>query len=294
MHARRLFRSVSITLILTLLLSGCVANPPGASEQGTPGASVYYKLPLLSIQIAYDFINKHLQVSISGEIQTPLGAFGITTGVSFVEKRFQGVRILTVQTGNKKFVYKLDQGRPYSINIPSDENGNTQIIYSGGDENLSIVIPNPTNETIAGLKEKLKAEQEARGLAEQQARDAESKTQSGAQSQTEQPPVESVQIPTPQPYQPLTPEQCQQRIAQYVPGQYFYAPRECQSMLDDYKRQLQQQEYEAQHRQREADYNQERQAEAARRKADADAYRRQQQIQQVGNILNNIIRRRRP
>lgn len=105
-------------------------------------------------------------MSVNGEIQTPLGTFGISTGVSFVEQRYAGVRTLTVETARHKVVYRLEQGHPYSINLPSDENGDTQVIYSGTDDNLTVRIPNPTNETVAELKEKLKEERDARAHAE--------------------------------------------------------------------------------------------------------------------------------
>jgi hypothetical protein len=143
---------MSSLMLLALLAGAC---------GGQGNLSPYYKFPIIPIKIAYDVLSQSLTVSFSGEIQTPVGAFGLTTGVGFSEQKASGLRTLTIQTGGKSYVYKLERGQRYSINVPSDENGQTQVRYSGEDENLSIVIPNPTTETVAGLREQLKAAQEA-------------------------------------------------------------------------------------------------------------------------------------
>jgi hypothetical protein len=155
------------------LTVGCVSPNPQSpqSSQSLPSSpgpeasqklSVYYKTPIIPIKVEYDVLNQTLSLSISGELQTPVGAFGVSTGVTTAQRKFSGVRTLTIRAGEMIYVYKLDTGNRYSINLPSDENGQAKVIYSGDDDNLSIVIPNPTGETVAGLREQLKAEQEAR------------------------------------------------------------------------------------------------------------------------------------
>jgi hypothetical protein len=295
MNTRRVLSPASVILIAVLLAAGC------DTQQVTPVGNVYYKLPLLPIQITYDFINQHLQVSLNGEIQTPIGTFGVSAGAAFVEKRFQGVRTLTVETARNKVVYRLEQNRPYSITLPSDENGNTQVIYSGTDDNLLIRIPNPTNETVAGLKEQLRAEQEARQRAEaQQSATPEPQRREGQPGSSEFAPA-----PTATPTQALTREQCQQLVAQYDPNKFLYIPPECQDVFQAYlhylqeqaaeaQRRQQQQEYEEARQRQQEEYEQQRQEAEARRRAEENARRRQQQMQQLGNTINSIIHHRRP
>lgn len=294
MRARSHHFSISVILIFAVLLSSCTGingtSGNGTGQEGTPILAATYTLPLLPIQIAYDFLSKKISVSISGRIQTPIGTFGISTGLGVAEKKFGGVRTLIVEAGDKRYVYKLEKGRPYRISLPSDENGKTEVNYPGDDENLIITIPNPTDETIADLKEKLKEEQEAHERDK-----AQSQAQSEGQGTTGESGNGTGEVaPTPTPKQELTTEQCRQLVAQYNPDQFLYVPPECQDMLEAYKRHLQEQEYARKQRQREEENERERREEIRQREAEESARRKQQQIEQWGNVIGNIIRRRRP
>lgn len=283
-----------VILIVAILLAGCGTGGYNRS------VSVSYAPPLLPIEITYDLSTGQIKLALNGRIQTPLGTFKVSYSATSIDKRFNGVRTLTVVTGTNKYVYKLEPGRPYSIRLPSDENGEAEVRYSGTDDNVEIVIPNPTSETIAELKQKLQEEQEARQRAE--ANNAESTTTEG---QTEQI-VEPVpyQTPTPPQQRVLTSQECQELVAQYTPGKFLYIPSECQDMFRAYEAYLKQQEYEARRRQqqeeyearrrqqREDDENEQREAERRRREDDA-ARRRQQRIEQWGNVIEGILRRRR-
>lgn len=286
------YNLITIILIFVTLFTGCNNTPPSStSVSPVPGGGIYYKLPLIPLKITYDIINNSLSVSISEEVQTPIGTFGITAGETFIKKRFPGVRTLTILTGNKKYVYRLEPGHPYSIMLPSDENGKSQVIYSGTDDNLSIVIPNPTNETVANLKAQLQQEQEARARAE-----AQLNSQPSPQGQTVA--TGNIPIPTPSPTptprQELTQEQCQELIDRYASGKFVYFPIECQDMFQSYQRYAQQQEYQARQRRQQEEYQQQRQAEAARRRAEASERTKQRIIQEAGNTIDKLIRRRRP
>lgn len=135
-------------------------------QQGESGVSPYYQLPVIPIKVSYDVLSRKLQVSVSGSIQTPVGTFGATASAGPSPKQFSGVRTLTIESGTGKYVYQLERGKRYSISLPSDENGEAKVVYSGTDDNLSIVIPNPTGDTVGELRRRLKEEQGARGRAD--------------------------------------------------------------------------------------------------------------------------------
>ena len=296
-NTRGAYRLIATVLIFAILSAGCASN--GVA----PSVTVSYSPPLLPIEITYDFTTEQIKVSLSGRIQTPLGTFKVTYGAKSIEKRYNGVRTLIVITGTKKYVYELEHGRPYSIKLPSDENGQTEIRYSGTDENLEIEIPNPTNETIADLKQRLKEEQEARERAEgSSTATPESESQTGQVESVE--PTPPPQTPTPVPKQVLTSQECQELIAQYTPGKFLYIPPECQDMFQAYRSYLQEQEYETKRRQEQEEYDatrrqqqdnheRDRQEDAARRRKEEAAHKRQQKIERWANIIDGIVRRRR-
>jgi hypothetical protein len=292
---RNVSRLTVIILIAAILSAGCV------NREVTPSVTVTYAPPLLPIEITYDVLSGQLKVALSGRIQTPLGSFKVSFAAASIAKRYNGVRTLTLITGDRKVVYELEHGRPYSIKLPSDENGETEVRYSGNDENLEISIPNPTDETIAELKEKLREEQEAHGEGDGSAVATDS-------PESETPAAETQPLltpsPTPQAQRVLTLKECQELVAQYVPGQFLYVPSECQDMFRAYQAYLQQQEYEsrrkqeqeaadARRKQEQADYEREQQEELRRRKEEADAQRREQKIRQWTNVIDEILRSRR-
>lgn len=289
----RIFHSTLVILIVAILLAGC--SNGGVSSS----VSVSYSPPLLPIEITYDLSTGQIKLALNGRIQTPIGTFKASYAATSIGRRYDGVRTLTVITGTNKYVYKLEPGRPYSIRLPSDENGQAEVRYSGTDENVEIVIPNPTNETVAELRQKLQEEQEARQRAEagSAAPSPESQTEGILQ------PV-PYQSPTP-PQQPvLTSQECQELVARYTPGTFLYIPPECEDMFRAYQSYLQQQEYEAKQRQQREEYEarqkqqqedreRDRREEEQRRKDDEAARRRQQRIEQWSNIIEGILRRRR-
>lgn len=296
-NTKRSYRLAAAILTFAILSTSCV-------NQGVvPSATVSYSPPLLPIEITYDLTTGQIRVSVSGRIQTPLGTFKVSFGAKSIEKRYNGVRTLTIITGTKKYVYQLENGRPYSIKLPSDENGQTEVRYSGADENLEIEIPNPTNETIAELKQRLKEEQEAREHPEGASTPTpEPEGQTGQAETVDATPMP--QAPTPAPKQVRTSQECQELIAQYTPGKFLYVPPECEDMFRAYQSYLQQQEYEAKRkqeqeeyearrRQQQEDYERDRREEAARRREEEAARRRQRQIEQWTNIIDGIVRRRR-
>lgn len=163
MKPQRTHTSIATVLGLAILLSSCTS---GTTQQPSPIGGVTYKPSFLPIKITYDFFSKAISVSFSDEIQTPLGTFGYVLGAKIAEKKFESVRKLKIQAGDKLYVYKLERGTSYSIAIPTDENGKTEISYTGTDDDVTITIPNPTSDTVADLKARLKEEQEARQRAE--------------------------------------------------------------------------------------------------------------------------------
>jgi hypothetical protein len=272
---RRLY---AVILISAIFLTGC------GSQGIAPSSTVSYSPPLLPIEIAYDLITGQIRVLLSGQIATPLGTFKVSFGATTIARRYNGVRTLTIITGTKKYVYELEHGRPYSIKLPSDENGQTEIRYSGTDENLEIEIPNPTNETVAELKQKLKEEQEAHE------RDRGVTTTPGNDGQSGQPEnVVPLQSPTPLPQQVLNSQECQELIAQYTPNKFLYIPPECQDMFRAYQSYLRQQEYEARRNQEQQGYRDE----AERRRREREADKRRREIEKWAGTIGGIVRRRR-
>ena len=243
-------------LVLCSLASGC------NGRQGEGGVEGYYQLPLIPIKVSYDFVSKKLKVAISGQIQTPIGTFGVTASVGSSPKQFNGVRTLTLETGTRKYVYQLERGKRYSINLPSDENGEAKVVYSGTDENLSIVIPNPTNETVGELRRKLKEEQEARERAEAGVRDGdepdETYTEEAAEAERQR-------------AQDAEDQRERERIAQdEAYRRQLELERQRREAAELREQQSQQREQEAQRRAQEA----ERQAQEARRQREEMADRR--------------------
>lgn len=283
-----------VILIVAILSAGCGNGGVNSS------VSVSYSPPLLPIEITYDVSTGQIKLALNGRIQTPLGTFKVSYAATSIDRRFNGVRTLTVVTGTNKYVYKLEPGRPYSIRLPSDENGEAEVRYSGTDDNVEIVIPNPTTETVAELKQRLQEEQEARQRAE--ANNAESSTTEGQTEEIIQP--VPYQSPTPPQQRVLTSQECQELVAQYTPNRFVYIPPECQDMLRAYQAYLQQQEYEARRRQeqeeyearrrqQQEDYERDRREQERRQREDEAARRRQQRIEQWSNVIEGILRRRR-
>lgn len=187
MNSVRARRIVSVTfLAVCLSAAGCGGGQQGTSS-GSGGASggvgVFYELPLIPIRVTYDLVTGRLQVSISGKLQTPIGTFGVTPNVSTAPRQFGGARTLTIRAGDKTYIYRLDKGQRYSISLPSDENGEAKVIYSELDNDLSVVIPNPTSDTVAGLREQLRAEQEARQREQEEAAARETELRNGSRQE---------------------------------------------------------------------------------------------------------------
>ena len=155
---------VGISLLLYSLTGGCGGRQAGG------GISVDYTPPFVPIKVSYDFVDRKLQVSMSGRIQTPIGGLGATASAESAPEEFAGVRTLTLESGADKYVYQLEKGKSYSISLPSDVNGEAKVIYSGADDNLSIVIPQPTSENVGELLRRFDKEQEADQQAEAEAR----------------------------------------------------------------------------------------------------------------------------
>lgn len=161
MKAKRIHTSVAASLILVTLLNGCV--PPGGGVGGdnrhaSTRAVATYKPPFLPIEVAYDLLNDKLSVYISNKIQSPLGTIGFSAGVTVEEdeKKYEGIRVLRIEAGDKIYIYNLEKGRPYRITIPTDFYGKTELRLTGEDENITVSIPHPTAETVAELKERLR------------------------------------------------------------------------------------------------------------------------------------------
>jgi hypothetical protein len=277
---QRLYRHVAAILVSAILLTGCANRGIG------PSSFVSYSPPLLPIEIAYDLITGQIKVLLSGRISTPLGTFKAAFGATSIATGYNVVRTLTIITGTRKYVYELEHGRPYSIKLPSDENGQTGVRYSGTDDNLEIEIPNPTNETVAGLKQQLKNEHEAHQATVTASATPETVniTQPG---QAEN--VDPFQLPTPLPRQNLNSQECQELIAQYTPNKFLYIPPECQDMFRAYQSYLRQQEYEARRNQEQQEYRDE----AERLRKEQEAEKRRREIEKWANTIGGILRRRR-
>ena len=277
----RPYHRLAAIIIFAILSTSCV------NRATAPSVTVSYSPPLLPIEIVYELTTGQIKVMLSGKISTPLGTFKASFGASSVAKRYNGVRTLTIITGTIKYVYELEHGRPYSIKLPSDENGQTEVRYSGTDDNLEINIPNPT-----GMKPSPDSNSSLRTSKKHTKLRAEpSVTQeSGTLTQPELPKnVEPFQIPTPLPRQVLNTQECQELIAQYSPEKFSYIPPECQDMFRAYQDYLRQKEQE---RQQDID-DQERRDDAERQRKDDKARKRRQQVERWSTIIEGIVRRRR-
>lgn len=167
MKSKRLQSSVADLLIVVMIFAGCGGTSGGGGGGGrevSPFSTVSITLPLLPIEIAYDFINDKIKVAISNRIHTPLGTFALSGGVTAeaqkylaAERKFKGIRKLMLQAGSKLEVYRLEDGRPYSISIPTDVNGKTRLENWGPDGDIKVIVPNPTPETIAELRAEIEA-----------------------------------------------------------------------------------------------------------------------------------------
>ncbi|MCP9495206.1 MAG: hypothetical protein MSG64_12240 [Pyrinomonadaceae bacterium MAG19_C2-C3] len=313
MNTKRVSLHISVTLILSLFLTNCVTNKRGGvSYEVAPSAELTYSTPLLPIQISFDLLTYKISVTINRKIQTPLGTFGMSIKPSRMEKqienRFGGVRILIIAAGDQRYVYELEKGRPYRISLPTDENGKTEVSYTGIDEDLQITIPNPTSETMAELRQKLKDAEDARESAEAEYK-ALLEGQMGGERGNNAVPDNSTPLtaqtpdPSPMEYQPFTREECEKKVAEYRPNKFFLVPLECKDILEDYKRRLQQQEYESAPTEQEQETTRqemeadelERRTEKARRKAEATARKERiilKTIEEGSKVLVEVFRGR--
>lgn len=161
MKPNSLHSSVANLLIAVMIFTGCAGGSGGGGgRQSTPTGTVSFGLPFLPIEIAYDFLNDKIKVSISNKIQTPLGTFGFSAGVVLeerryeaAEKKYKNTRKLRIEAGDKLRIYKLEDGREYDIRIPTDVDGNARIKTDG--EDIVVSIPNPSPETVAELREEI-------------------------------------------------------------------------------------------------------------------------------------------
>jgi hypothetical protein len=164
MKPKPIHSSIADFLIIVMIFTGCAEG--GGSNNGTEVTSsgaVSLTLPFIPIEIVYDFLSNKIRVSISNKIQTPFGTFGISAGVVveekkyiLEEKKYKSLRKLRIEAGDKLYIYKLEKDRKYSINIPTDVDGNTKLETTGTDGDITVIIPHPTNETIAELREKIR------------------------------------------------------------------------------------------------------------------------------------------
>lgn len=169
MKSKSIQTSLADLLIVVMIFAGCggTSGGGGGGTSYTPVGSVSVTLPLLPIEIAYDFINDKVKVSISNKIQTPIGTFAISGGVLAEEKKylaaerkFKGVRKLRIEAGTQMEIYRIEDGRPYSVNIPTDVNGQTRLENWGSEGDIRVIVPNPTPETVAQLKAEIAALQQ--------------------------------------------------------------------------------------------------------------------------------------
>lgn len=169
MKSKSIQTSLADLLIVVMIFAGCggTGGGGGGGTSYTPVGSVSVTLPLLPIEIAYDFINDKVKVSISNKIQTPIGTFAISGGVVAEEKKylaaerkFKSVRKLRIEAGTQMEIYRLEDDRPYSVNIPTDVNGQTRLENWGSEGDIRVIVPNPTPETIAQLKAEIAALQQ--------------------------------------------------------------------------------------------------------------------------------------
>jgi hypothetical protein len=194
MKQRRLQSSLADLLIIVMIFTACGGTGGGGGGGGsvTPSARVTYSPPFLPIDISYDFFSNKLSVSLSSKIQTPLGAFKISGGAVIdqglylaAEKKYQSARKLRIEAGDTLHIYKLEDGKQYSIKIPTDVYGESKVETSGTDGDIVISIPHPTDETIAGLRARndslagqlreLRAREEAQAQSAAQENDAPSR-----------------------------------------------------------------------------------------------------------------------
>lgn len=183
MKQKRLRASIADLLIIVLIFTACGGNRGDGGGTGTvkPTAKVSFSPFFLPIEIAYDFLNNKISVTLSRKIQTPLGTFAFSGGVVAEEgrylaamKQYDSTRLLRIEAGDKLHIYKLEEGKQYSIKIPTDVYGESRVETFGTDGDITISIPHPTDETIAELRAKvegLKAQlEEARAREEERAR----------------------------------------------------------------------------------------------------------------------------
>ena len=164
MKPNSLHSSITNLLIVVMIFTGCAGGSGGGGgRQTTPTGTVSVALPFLPIEIAYDFLNDKIRVSISNKIQTPLGTFGFSAGVVLEERRYEAAerkykntRKLIIEAGDKLRVYKLEDGKQYEITIPTDVDGNTKVKTYGADGDITVSVPHPSPETIAELREEIR------------------------------------------------------------------------------------------------------------------------------------------
>src|SRR5688572_6381078 len=104
-NALRVPQPTLIIALLAILSASC------GDRSVNHSVAVSYAPPLLPIEITYDVGTGQIKVALSGRIQSPLGTFKVSYAATSIEKRFNGVRTLTIVTGTSKYVYALESGR---------------------------------------------------------------------------------------------------------------------------------------------------------------------------------------
>lgn len=174
MKQKRIQSHIADLLILVLIFTACGGNRGGGGGGGTasPTAKVSFSPFFLPIEIAYDFLNNKISVVLSKKIQTPLGTFGFSGGTVLEEgrylaamKRYEGTRKLIIEAGSKLHIYKLEDGKQYSIKIPTDVYGESRLETYGTDGDIKVSIPHPTDETIAELRARVEGLEQQLGEA---------------------------------------------------------------------------------------------------------------------------------
>jgi hypothetical protein len=107
-------------------------------------AAVVYKPPI-PIPLAITVDNQgHVSLSTSGgEIPTPLGVFEFKLKKTIdPPAEFQDKKVLTVVAGDKEYFYDLG-AKSFTVSIPNDKNGQSQVRYDSTTGNIFVEIPQP-------------------------------------------------------------------------------------------------------------------------------------------------------
>jgi hypothetical protein len=104
--------------------------------------SVGFTANFIPVKVSYNLSDGGLSVEMGSQLSTPIGVFSVTAAIA---PRTHESRRLIILAGERKFVYALEKGHAYTINFPNDQNGRSEVRYSGTDEDITISIPNPVN-----------------------------------------------------------------------------------------------------------------------------------------------------